>query len=686
MRLSEVSADKQVVVILPGRFQPFHKGHKAVFDYLSGKYDNVYVATSDKVSPPRSPFNFEEKKMMMELTGMDTTNVVLTKSPYVATEITQHFNKENTILLFAISEKDMAQDPRFTFKPKKDGSPSYFQNAKDGNFETMDKHGYMITVPTFEFSVLGKPMKSATEVRAQFAQGDKTTKQHIIKDLFGNYSDQVFELMNKNITEDISEGGWTDTITQQTKLTPNVVRAALGTTQTFINGFNRYLERDDLGGPVRMGPPTGSSAYYNVDDPGKEYGDIDLSMIAPDEEGMTVNQLSAKYNRLMDQFISDQKPDVIHNQGKPAGGHPIFNIGDDAKVQIDMLWTGAKMSDWSRWRVTPERGVKGLVYGNMYSSLGEVLGMSIQLAGVQLKTINDSPVPFSNRKGTELHTLSTDISTFGVDILKAVYKQVNGTLDNITIDPVLLRNPGLKKQEVKISDLALTIKGLASSFTLNDLYGKFILANYNTEQELLAAFLTQINKKADVARNAPKFNKASTPAELDRVKSIQDQISKGMLIVNSALTESARLGGYRPDDRRVFSGLNGELKTAISSLDELFTSVRNAPAGTKIKQRFLIKFHTIIAKIKQQLTSVEVQENKTYPTLKLGVFANENAKVSIWEHNGTIILVDDSTHRFQEAVDVTTAVNILYDRGYTCKSVCEEAATRIQLKSNQKKN
>ena len=194
---------QEVLVIYPGRFQPFHKGHKMVFDYLNSKYDNVFVATSDKVDPPRSPFSFEEKKKMMELTGMDTTNVVMTKSPYVAMEITQNFDKENTILMFAISEKDMAEDPRFTFKPKKDGSPSYFQAApKDGSdLETMDKHGYMITVPTFNFNVMGQPMKSATEVRASFAGMDDETKKKLITDLFGNYSDEVFDLMTGKITE-----------------------------------------------------------------------------------------------------------------------------------------------------------------------------------------------------------------------------------------------------------------------------------------------------------------------------------------------------------------------------------------------------------------------------------------------------------------------------------------------------
>ena len=45
--LFEAKATK-TVAIYPGRFHPFHKGHKFVYDYLSKKYGTVYIATSDK--------------------------------------------------------------------------------------------------------------------------------------------------------------------------------------------------------------------------------------------------------------------------------------------------------------------------------------------------------------------------------------------------------------------------------------------------------------------------------------------------------------------------------------------------------------------------------------------------------------------------------------------------------------
>lgn len=203
------SNTRSIVVVYPGRFQPFHKGHKMVYDHLCQKYgtQNVWICTSDKVDPPRSPFNFAEKLEMMKLTGVDPSRVVQSSQPYRAMEIVSNFDPANTILLFAVSEKDMAEDPRFQFKPKKDGSPSYFQAAPSdlSQCETLDKHGYITTVPTFNFTVLGQPMRSATEVRAQFAAADEKTKKAIVNDLFGSFNDTVFNLMQTKVLEGLNE-------------------------------------------------------------------------------------------------------------------------------------------------------------------------------------------------------------------------------------------------------------------------------------------------------------------------------------------------------------------------------------------------------------------------------------------------------------------------------------------------
>ncbi len=190
------------VVIYPGRFHPFHKGHKSVYDTLVKRFgkNRVFIATSNKVDPPKSPFTFEEKRAMIALTGIDPSRVIQVKNPYQATEITDNYDPQNTIALFAVSNKDMAEDPRFSFKPRKDGNPSYYQPAQK-DMQGFDKHGYIITVPTLQFNVLGKPMRSASEFRANFARADVDTQKQMVTDLFGKYDSKVYNIMTQKINE-----------------------------------------------------------------------------------------------------------------------------------------------------------------------------------------------------------------------------------------------------------------------------------------------------------------------------------------------------------------------------------------------------------------------------------------------------------------------------------------------------
>ena len=194
----------QTVVIYPGRFHPFHKGHKSVYDTLVKKFgnDRVYIATSNKIDPPKSPFSFNEKRDMMALTGVDPSRVVQVVMPYVAKEITDSYDPDNTILLFAVSDKDMAIDPRFQFKPKQDGSPSYYQPAQK-NMRPFSEHGYIITVPTLNFKVLGQPMRSASEFRANFAAADSDTQKAMMTDLFGSYDKRIHDIMSAKISEQL---------------------------------------------------------------------------------------------------------------------------------------------------------------------------------------------------------------------------------------------------------------------------------------------------------------------------------------------------------------------------------------------------------------------------------------------------------------------------------------------------
>lgn len=207
---------KKIFVLYPGRFHPFHQGHKSVYDYLTTKFggNDVYVTTTSVVEPPKSPFTFDEKKQMMMATGIPSNKILNVKNNYnvqsVANQIPIDLNRDS--IIFAVSEKDMAEDPRFKNFVKKDGSPSYLQPLpKNMKMEPAIKHGYLITVPTVEFTVLGMPAKSASQLRAQYSTLNPTQQKNFITDLYGRYNSNIHNILNNKL------GGNTSKLTEKQK-------------------------------------------------------------------------------------------------------------------------------------------------------------------------------------------------------------------------------------------------------------------------------------------------------------------------------------------------------------------------------------------------------------------------------------------------------------------------------------
>lgn len=336
------------------------------------------------------------------------------------------------------------------------------------------------------------------------------------------------------IHEIILEGGWDSTVTQGTKITPEVVKRALAVVQRFTSDFNIYLKRSNMPA-VEMGHPTGSSAHHEVDsreDPAKVYGDIDLQMIAPVAgEAKTHSQYQAAWNKAADDFIAATRPNYVHYENKPANGHVIFNIGGDEHVQVDMLWAMPENADWARYRTTPEPGIKGLIYGNLYSSLGEIMDMSIQHAGVQMKIQDGEPINFQRgRKFDRILTFSKDISTFAQDIATGLFRQIYPDLtpSDLKLDPELRAHPGLNKENPRVADLVAAIKGLARTFELNDMYGKFNLKKFTSTEDFMQKFIQHYEGKALEAIADTKFDKAETPEAKARAADAKKKIATGL--------------------------------------------------------------------------------------------------------------------------------------------------------------
>ncbi len=325
----------------------------------------------------------------------------------------------------------------------------------------------------------------------------------------------------------LAEGGWETKITQDTIITPAVVGSALKAVQSFIKGFNSWLGSKGYQ-PVSVGHPLGSTAYHANDPEDSRYGDIDLQMIAPEVEGAaTPSQFSAHWNGLLDTYISTNSPKGIYDQGKASNGHVIFNLGNNAYVQVDLLWTKPSLSRWMRYRMTPAKGIKGATYGNLFSTLGEIMHLSIQSAGVQMKIKDGTPVPFAkSRKYSSLETLSTDVENFGVDILKALYGRMhpNSTDADMIIDPLLLSNPGVDTNSITAARMVNLIKGLGKSFESNGMFGKFNLRDIANYDQFISAFKSHYMDKIQDAVAATKFDKAESPEAKARAEDTKSKL------------------------------------------------------------------------------------------------------------------------------------------------------------------
>ena len=196
---------KKVFVIYPGRFHPFHAGHKGVYNYLSTKFggNDVYITTTGVVELPKSPFTFDEKKEMMVATGIPANKILNVKNNYNLQSVSSQIpiNVERDSIIFAVSQKDMSEDPRFKNFVKKDGSPSYLQPMPKNESKLVPaiKHGYLITVPTTDFTVLGLPARSASQLRSQYSILKPEQQKAFIVDLFGSYNPKIHAILNNKL-------------------------------------------------------------------------------------------------------------------------------------------------------------------------------------------------------------------------------------------------------------------------------------------------------------------------------------------------------------------------------------------------------------------------------------------------------------------------------------------------------
>jgi hypothetical protein len=323
------------------------------------------------------------------------------------------------------------------------------------------------------------------------------------------------------------EGGWAKTITQSTKLTPALAKKALSAMPKFEKDFNAFLRaKGEI--PISIGKPVGSSAYIDRDiqsNPTKEYGDIDIIFNIPRIEGMPESKNSSKYFNFVKEFVASADFPYLFKDPDNGGTAIIVKAGDEW-VQVDLVKAFSDISDWVQHRMTPEYNVKGALIGYLYSSLAEVLQLSIGSNGVQAKEKSSEFIPFRNLKADKVHTISTDISKFGIHIIqtffdRAPYPRSTGK-PRLKISSDLKSTPGMTRDSIKVSDLIKIIKGIGKSFEENEMFGIGDLNHISGYDDYISKIKNSYIQKTEDGAKSTKFNKASTPEAKERAEKTKD--------------------------------------------------------------------------------------------------------------------------------------------------------------------
>ena len=282
--LLEEKKIKKVVAIYPGRFQPMGKHHAQVYSQMDSKFDEVWVATSDKVAPPKSPFSFSEKKKIIKAHGISKVKQV--KNPYKADEILKKYDPETTAAVFVVGKKDASRLGGKFFRPWK------------GKAEVGYRDGaYTYIAPHVSLKVSGFGEMSGTAIRKALGDPelDKKQKTKLFKGIFGhtkNYDLIVnkLEKLNETIGEFCKNINFTEIIKEASSVSqiqggPDAdsgPRYFFGTQKAYRKSNKDLAERmgmeviDYISGEEEFFNhatafpfgPTGAVSYYPVGVPG----------------------------------------------------------------------------------------------------------------------------------------------------------------------------------------------------------------------------------------------------------------------------------------------------------------------------------------------------------------------------------------------------------------------------------
>lgn len=201
MKLLELfeSNTRKPVVVFAGRFQPFHRGHYAVYKHLCEKFgsSNVWIATSNKTefkeNNKPSPLNFNEKKeLIVSLYKIPERRIINCKNPaFSPKEVFEQYHQYEIIYISAVGEKDKE---RYT-------NGDFFLKLPDkwklNQLKTLSEDaGYYTIVESFIKGISGTSVREAL-LKAK----SQEEVENLFLKFFGKYDATISKLLLARLKE-----------------------------------------------------------------------------------------------------------------------------------------------------------------------------------------------------------------------------------------------------------------------------------------------------------------------------------------------------------------------------------------------------------------------------------------------------------------------------------------------------
>lgn len=197
-RVEKGSHDMDHVVVMAGRFHPFHKGHYEDYKKLESRFgkNNVYVITSDRTQPVEAPFTFAEKRRMMtRLYSIPSSQIVEVENAYNPEEVLEGRDPESTCFVMAMNESDASELNESEIS-------EYFEPYDPSDLEGFADTGYVYEIEHEPLRIKENevPDKNVRKVFADESVSERA-KKAFFQEVFGAFDGELFELVNEKFTE-----------------------------------------------------------------------------------------------------------------------------------------------------------------------------------------------------------------------------------------------------------------------------------------------------------------------------------------------------------------------------------------------------------------------------------------------------------------------------------------------------